>query len=86
MGDRIVLFTSSDREIVLGASTDGETVWLTQEQMAKLFSTTKQNISLHTNNCFKEGELDKNSVVKESLTTVLDEKAHGWLLQHEVSA
>ena len=42
--------------------------------MAELFKTTKQNISLHANNCFKEGELDKKSVVKESLTTAPDGK------------
>jgi hypothetical protein len=37
-------------------------------QMAVLFGQTKQNISLHVNNCFKEGELSPDSVVKESLT------------------
>lgn len=45
-----------------------DTVWLTQMQMALLFGQTKQNISLHINNCFKEGELEKRSTVKESLT------------------
>lgn len=47
---------------------EDETVWLSQQQMASLFQQTKQNISLHINNCFKEGELDKQSTVKESLT------------------
>ncbi len=42
--------------------------------VAELFQTTKQNISLHTNNIFKEGELEKFSVVKEYLTTALDGK------------
>jgi len=45
-----------------------DTVWLSQMQLALLFEQTKQNISLHINNCFKEGELDKNSTVKDSLT------------------
>jgi len=45
-----------------------DTVWLTQLQMAALFNQTKQNISLHINNCFREKELDKNSTVKDSLT------------------
>ncbi|WP_425639114.1 RhuM family protein [Algoriphagus yeomjeoni] len=45
-----------------------ETVWLSQDQMASLFNQTKQNISLHINNCYKEGELDKTATVKESLT------------------
>ena len=41
-----------------------------------LFQTSKQNISLHVNNIFKEGELDRNSVVKESLTTAYDGKKY----------
>lgn len=53
-----------------------ETVWLTQAQMASLFQTTKQNISLHVNNCFREKELDKNSVVKDFLTTASDGKQY----------
>jgi hypothetical protein len=55
---------------------DEDTVWLTQAQMVDLFETTKQNISLHINNIFKEGELDKSSVVKESLTTAKDRKRY----------
>ena len=51
-----------------------ETVWLTQAQMTQLFQTTKQNISLHLNNIFKEGELNKISVVKDFLTTASDGK------------
>jgi len=53
-----------------------ETVWLTQSQMVLLFQKTKQNISLHINNIFKEGELRKKSVVKESLTTANDRKKY----------
>lgn len=47
---------------------ENETVWLTQAQMVELFSATKQNISLHINNIFKEGELEESSTVKYSLT------------------
>lgn len=71
---QIVLFESSDGTIALDVTTDMETVWLSQDQMALLFDTTKQNVSRHIGNCFKEGELDKNSVVKESLTTAADGK------------
>ena len=53
---------------------EDETVWLTQQQMAELLQTTKQNISLHTSNIFKEKELEKDSVVKDSLTTAQDGK------------
>ena len=53
-----------------------DTVWLTQAQMAELFLTTKQNVSLHINNIFKEEELAEISVVKESLTTATDGKRY----------
>ena len=55
---------------------EDETVWLTQLQMVALFQTTKQNISLHINNIFKEEELQENSVVKYSFTTASDGKKY----------
>ncbi|SFB90824.1 Virulence protein RhuM family protein [Kaistella jeonii] len=55
---------------------EGDTVWLSQSQLSELFKQTKQNVSLHINNCFKEEELDSNSVVKESLTTASDGKKY----------
>lgn len=70
----IEIYKSADNQIELQVDLDNETVWLTQQQMSLLFNQTKQNISLHINNCFKEGELEKDSVVKESLTTALDGK------------
>ena len=74
MKKELVIFETLDKEISLSVEILENTVWLTQNQMAELFKTTKQNISLHANNCFKEGELDKKSVVKESLTTAADGK------------
>ncbi|MDR2589759.1 MAG: virulence RhuM family protein [Oscillospiraceae bacterium] len=53
---------------------DEDTVWLTQQQMSLLFNHSKQNISLHINNIFREGELIQNSVVKDYLTTATDGK------------
>jgi hypothetical protein len=53
-----------------------ETVWLTQQHMTDLFHTTKQNVSLHLQNIFKEKELAENSVVKESLTTAANGKSY----------
>ena len=64
----LVIFESQNSDIKLKVNVDNETVWLSQNQMTQLFDTTKQNISLHLNNIFKEGELDKNSSVKEYLT------------------
>lgn len=76
MVSSIVLFESEDKSVSLEVAFDGDTVWLSQAQMAALFATTKQNISLHANNCFKEGELVKDAVVKESLTTASDGKKY----------
>ena len=55
---------------------EGETVWLTQQQMSELFSTTRNNITLHIRNIFNEGELDEDSVCKESLRTAADGKKY----------
>ncbi len=64
----LVIFKAQDGNVKLDVRFENETVWLTQTQMTELFQTTKQNISLHLNNVFKEGELDKGSTVKECLT------------------
>ena len=72
--NELILFESQDKTVVLPVQMGDDTVWLTQAQMAELFSTTKQNISLHASNCFKDGELDKDSVVKDFLTTASDGK------------
>lgn len=60
----VILYHPSET-IKLEVRLENETVWLTQTQMAELFATSKQNISLHVNNIFKEGELDSISVVKD---------------------
>ena len=57
-----------DETIRLEVRVENETVWLTQQQMADLFKATKQNVSLHINNIYNEGELDEISTVKDSLT------------------
>ena len=71
-----IVMYQPDETIRLEVKVENETVWLTQQQMAELFLTTKQNISLHVNNIFKEDELEKDSVVKESLTTATDGKKY----------
>ena len=69
-----IIFYRPEESLELEVRMENETVWLTQAQMAQLFNSSKQNISLHINNIFKEGELDKNSVVKDYLTTASDGK------------
>ena len=67
-GGEIIMYESDDGATKLAVQLDGETVWLTQAQMAELFKTTKQNVSLHISNAIEEGELDPAATVKESLT------------------
>lgn len=76
MKDKIVIYQPKDGEVIIDVKIEDETVWLSQAQLVDLFETTKQNISLHINNCFKEGELSAFSVVKESLTTASDGKKY----------
>lgn len=64
----IIIYTSEDGSVSLDTKLENETIWLTQDMMTKLFETTKQNISLHINNIYKDEELDKTSTVKEFLT------------------
>jgi prophage maintenance system killer protein len=68
----VLLYQSPDGQIQLDVQLDHDTVWLTQAQMVELFATTKQNVSLHVRNLFREGELLENTTVKESLTVIPD--------------
>lgn len=76
MRNEIILYHPYDKAEHIEVMLADETIWLTQAQMASLFDQTKQNISLHINNCFKEKELESSSVVKESLTTAKDGKRY----------
>ena len=71
-----IVMYQPDETIRLEVRVENETVWLTQQQMAELFLTTKQNVSLHINNIFREDELEEDSVVKDSLTTAKDGKRY----------
>lgn len=68
LDNKIVMYQTEDGKTQLDVKLENETVWLTQAQMTELFQTTKQNISLHINNIFKERELDSKATVKEYLT------------------
>jgi len=64
----IILYQTEDGRSRIEVRLDNETVWLTQQLMAELFQTTKQNISLHLQNIYAEGELTREATIKESLT------------------
>lgn len=70
----LILYTTEDGRSQIELRADQQTVWLTQLEMSELFDATKQNISLHLENIFGDGELDPAAVVKESLTTAADGK------------
>lgn len=74
--NQIIMYQTEDGLTKIDVTLEDETVWLNQAQMAELFQTTKQNISYHINNCFKEGELNETSVVKDFLTTAADGKPY----------
>lgn len=63
-----IILYQPNKTVSLEVRLDAETVWLSQQQMKELFNSSKQNISLHINNIYKEGELDVQSTVKEYLT------------------
>ena len=72
----VILYQAADGQPAIQLRVEGDTVWLSQMEIAELFGNTKQNISLHIQNILKDGELDEGSVVKESLTTAADGKSY----------
>lgn len=72
-GGELILYTAEDGSAAIQLRAEGGTVWLTQLEMASLFDTSKQNVSLHIKNILAEGELSP-AVVKEYLTTASDGK------------
>ncbi|MBU4478198.1 MAG: virulence RhuM family protein [Candidatus Omnitrophica bacterium] len=72
----LIIYQTEAGETKIDVRFQNETVWLSQQLMAELFQTTKQNISLHIKNIFEEGELSERSVVKDFLTTAADGKSY----------
>ena len=68
LSNQIIIYQTEDGQTQVDVRMENETVWLTQAQMVELFQTTKQNVSLHVGNVFKEGELEQEATVKEYLT------------------
>jgi hypothetical protein len=72
----IILYQTEDGQTRVQVRVEGETVWLTQTQMAELFQSSIPNVSIHIRNIFEEKELQQDSVVKEFLTTAADGKRY----------
>jgi hypothetical protein len=78
----LILYTSDDGKTRINLRVEADSIWLSQLEIAELFQTTKQNVSLHARNIFEDGELSAASVVKESLTTAADGKNYRTQLYH----
>ena len=76
MHNEIVIYQSEVLSNHIEVRIEDDTVWLTQLQMAALFQTTRNNITLHIGNLFKEKELEVNSVSKDFLLTASDGKKY----------
>ena len=72
--NQLIMYTTDDGQVRIEVLLEEENVWLTQSGMAELFSTTRNNITIHIQNIFKENELNKDSVSKDSLLTAKDGK------------
>lgn len=66
-GGQFLVYQTEDGKLKIDVRFEGESVWLTQQHMAELFQTTQQNISLHLQNIFDEGEVERVATHKESL-------------------
>src|ERR1035437_9293159 len=71
---QLLIYQNDDGTIKIDVRFENETVWLTQQLLAELFQTTKQNVGQHLKNVFEEGELLEASVVKKFFTTAMDGK------------
>ena len=74
--NQVAFYQAPDGSVNIEVLYAEDDIWLPQKRMAELFDTTKQNISLHLSNIFKERELLENSVVKDFLTTASDGKEY----------
>lgn len=74
LNNKIIIYENQDGNPQILVRFENETVWLTQAQMVDLFHSSKANVSEHIKHVFEEGELEKNSVVREFRTTASDGK------------
>ena len=72
----MIIYTTEDGLTKVETTFDGETVWLSIDQMAELFQRDKSTISRHIKNVFTEGELQRDSVVAKFATTATDGKVY----------
>ena len=74
--DQIIIYQTADGQTTLDVKLENDTIWLSLNQLATLFERDKSVIAKHLKNIFKEGELDRNSVVAKNATTASDGKTY----------
>ena len=70
--NKVIIYTANDGKTRIDVKLEEETLWLTQAQMCELYQTSKSNVSEHIKHIFEEGELDRDSVVRNFRTTASD--------------
>lgn len=78
--NKVIIYTANDGKTRINVKLEEETLWLTQAQMCELYQTSKSNVSEHIKHIFEEGELNKESVVRNFRTTAADGKE--YLVSH----
>lgn len=76
MEHQIINYQTPDGRTAIEVNLQNETVWLSQKQIGQLFERDYKTISKHILNVFKEGELERNSVVAKFATTATDGKTY----------
>ena len=73
---QFIIFKTEDNKVEVDVRFQGDTVWLTLDQMSELFDRDKSTVSRHIKNVFSEGELDRKAVVANFATTAADGKTY----------
>lgn len=76
MEENIIIYNTPDGKTKVALFANNDTLWMNQNQLAELFTTSIPNISMHIANILKDGELEANSVIKNYLTTASDGKQY----------
>ena len=71
---QIIIYETDDKVARVSVRLDGETVWLTQQQLSDLYGTSRPNVTMHIRNILASGELSEDSVCKKCLQTAADGK------------
>ena len=72
--NKLILYKDDEGRVNVNVRFADEDVWLTQAQLVEIYQTSKSNVSEHISNIFADGELEKDSVVRNFRTTAADGK------------